>query len=619
MTAIFEIELPDGNILEIEAPENTPPDQIKARARKYISQQSAPKESPAVLYQRAMRGDLKARDEYNRRAAAAGQNTIEQEREANNPATGGDNFIAGVGKAFVDTGRGIKQLFGGMDKADISRQRELDAPLMNTGAGQAGVVAGNIAMWANPVAVGPRALSAGGKLLNAAAGGAAIGGIQPVAEGESRLDNAAMGAAWGGGGQAVASGLGAVGRALPRGESEKRAAVQYGKSIGVNLGATDLADRGFVKNFTSQMERLPLSGGRSRQAANEQAVTRAVAGELGLKKVDKLTPRVFGKRMSEIGDDFNRLSEKNSLVLDKQLIDDLARVQKESDELVGTGQLSQNWIDSLISKADETGTISGKAYKSFDSNLGKIIKTGGEKAYALGELRDTVRGAMDRSISPEDAAEWARIRKQYAVGKTIEPLVAKTKDGIIPPSQLMGRMTADKLGKTRMAQDRAGEMGRLARLGQYMKEAPDSGTADRALVNLAVPTALYGAQNYGLIDPTTAIALGGGLMANRLGLKAINSVASNGAPQTLTGLSRLVGQGSQRALPATAVAASSAIAAPADFNAELEAQVRGGQINQAQAADKLDAYLQNYTAQNGIEATREVYKQFPTWSQVMGY
>lgn len=616
MTVIFEIELPDGNILEIEAPENTPPEQIKAKARQYLATQSAPKESPSALYQRAMRGDANARDEYNRRATAVGQNTLEQDREAYNPTTGGDNFVAGVGKAFVDTGRGIKQLFGGMDKADISRQRELDAPLMNTGAGQAGVVAGNIAMWANPVAVGPRALSVGGKLLNAAAGGAAIGGVQPVAEGESRLDNAAMGAAWGGGGQAVASGLGAVGRALPRGESEKRAAVQYGKSIGVNLGATDLAEKGFIKNVTSQMERLPLSGGRARQASNEQAITKAVAGELGL-KADKLTPRVFGKRMGEIGDDFNRLSEKNSLVLDKQLIDDLARVQKESDELVGTGQLSQNWIDSLISKADETGTISGKAYKSFDSNLGKIIKTGGEKAYALGELRDTVRGAMDRSISPEDAAEWARIRKQYAVGKTIEPLVAKTKDGIIPPSQLMGRMTADKMGKTRMAQNRAGEMGRLARLGQYMKEAPDSGTADRALVNLAVPSALYGAQAGGFIDPSTAVALGGGLMANRLGLKAINSVANKGAPQTLTGLSRLVGQGSQRTLPATAVAASSAIAAPADFNAELESQVRGGQISKAQAAERLDAYLQNYSAQNGIEATREVYKQFPGWSQVM--
>lgn len=43
MTAIFEVELPDGNILEIEAPANTPPAQIKARANAYLAQSKAPK------------------------------------------------------------------------------------------------------------------------------------------------------------------------------------------------------------------------------------------------------------------------------------------------------------------------------------------------------------------------------------------------------------------------------------------------------------------------------------------------------------------------------------------------------------------------------------------------
>lgn len=580
----------------------------------------APKESTYALQQRAMRGDAQARDEFNRRAAAVGQPSMEQDAQANSPTTGNDNFVAGVGKAFVDTGRGIKQLFGGTSKAEIDRARQIDAPLMDTGAGQAGVVAGNIAMWANPVTVGPRALTTGGKLLNAAAGGAVAGGVQPVATGESRARNTGMGVAWGAGGQAVGSALGAGARYVPKGDIEKRSAARYAESVGVKLGAGELADRGFIKNATSQMERLPFSGGRARQISNEKAITKAVAGELGVNS-DKLTPRVFGKRMGALGDDFNRLSEKNSLALDKQLMDDLARVQKESDELVGTGQISQNWINSLISKADESGVVSGKAYKSFDSNLGKIIKTGGEKAYALGELRDAVRNAMDRSISPEDAADWARIRKQYAVGKTIEPLVAKTKDGLIPPAQLMGRMTADKMGKTRMAQDRSGEMGRLARLGSYLKDAPDSGTADRLLVNAAVPGLLYGAQAGGFIDPSTAVAIGGGLLANRYGLKGINKIANAGAQKTITGLSRQIGKGSQRVLPTAAVASGAAISLddPQSFNAKLQGAIQSGQISKAQAAEQLDAYLRNYSAQNGVDATREVYKQFPNWSDVMGY
>lgn len=630
MTAIFEIELPDGNILEIEAPENTPPDQIKARARQYMATQSKPQESAFALQQRAARGDSKALAEYNRRAAAAGQSSFEQERANNDPTIENDNFVSGVGSVFVDNAMGLKQLalqagnkIGLVDDSTVAdyqrkvdREAQLQAPLMNTGAGQAGVVAGNVALWANPVTVGPRAVTVPGKILGAAAGGYAIGGIQPTQTGESRLANAGEGALLAAGGQGVASGLGLLGRKIPRPDVEKRAAIRYGDSIGVRLSAGELSDNGMMRNVASQMERFPFSGGRARWESNAKAFTGAVAGELGLKS-DKLTPRVFGKRMSEIGDKFNELSARSSLVLDKQLMDDLARVQSDSERLMGTGQITRNWIDELISKADESGVVPGESYKSFDSNIGKIMKSGGEKAFALGELRDAVRNNMDRFIKPEDAAEWAQIRKQYAVGKTIEPLVAKTKDGIIPPAQLMGRMTADKAGKTRMANNKAGELGKLARLGQYMKEAPDSASGDRALVNVGLLGGLFGAQNYGLIEPSTAMMIGGGLLANRYGLKAINKAANDGAQGVALGLSRRLGNASQRALPAAAMAGTAFAVSPQDFNQQLNSRIAAGEITRAQAATELDAYLQNYSAANGIDQTRQVYQQFPEWSAIL--
>lgn len=631
MTAIFEIELPDGNILEIEAPENTPPDQIKARARQYMAAQSKPKDSAFALQQRAARGDANALAEYNRRAAAAGQSSFEQERANNDPTIENDNFISGVGSVFVDNAMGLKQLalqagnkIGLVDDSTVAgyqrkvdREAQLQAPLMNTGAGQAGVVAGNVALWANPVTVGPRAVTVPGKILGASAGGAAIGGIQPTQTGESRLANAGEGALWAAGGQGVASGLGLLGRKIPRPDVEKRAAIRYGDSIGVRLSAGELADNGMMRNVANQMERLPFSGGRARYDANAKAFTGAVAKEMGLSS-DKITPRLFGKRMSDIGDDFSRLSENNSLKIDKALMDELALVQKDAEELVDAGGITKNWISRLIDKADENGIVSGTAYKSIDSKMGKVMaKAGGENAYAIGELREAIRGAMDRSIKPEDAAEWARIRKQYAVGKTIEPLVAKTKDGIIPPAQLMGRVTADKAGKTRMANNKAGELGKLARLGQYMKEPPDSGTADRALVNVGLLGGLFGAQNYGLIEPSTAMMIGGGLLANRYGLKAINKAANDGAQGVALGLSRRLGNASQRALPAAAMAGTAFAVSPQDFNQQLNSRIAAGEITRAQAATELDAYLQNYSAANGIDQTRQVYQQFPEWSAIL--
>lgn len=117
-----------------------------------------------------------------------------------------EKLLAGVGKAFVDAGRGVGQLAGdlaegvGMDRpswaptqADIEEVRRRDAPLMNTGAGVTGNVLGNIATFA-PLALIPGA--------NTIAGGATIGALtgaaMPVAEGESRGGNAAIGGVAGG-------------------------------------------------------------------------------------------------------------------------------------------------------------------------------------------------------------------------------------------------------------------------------------------------------------------------------------------------------------------------------------------------------------------------------------
>lgn len=102
--------------------------------------------------------------------------------------TGLDKFRSGMGKAFVDVTRGAGQLFGMGDRADIDEARRLDAPLMNTGAGLAGNIAGNVAAYAPLAAVPGATTIAGGAAL-----GALTGAAQPVGEGDSRLANAAIG------------------------------------------------------------------------------------------------------------------------------------------------------------------------------------------------------------------------------------------------------------------------------------------------------------------------------------------------------------------------------------------------------------------------------------------
>lgn len=125
------------------------------------------------------------------------------------------NFAAGVGKAIYDTGRGLGQLVGAVSADDVKESRRLDKDLMDTGAGLAGNIAGNVGialapgglvkgagMAANALGAPSKAqaLSAvGGSLLapksigGAVALGSGMGVIQPAESLEERVMNTGIG------------------------------------------------------------------------------------------------------------------------------------------------------------------------------------------------------------------------------------------------------------------------------------------------------------------------------------------------------------------------------------------------------------------------------------------
>lgn len=119
--------------------------------------------------------------------------------------SGLQKFGAGMGKAFVDLGRGVGQFVGAVSRDDVAQSRELDAPLMKTGAGRAGNIAGNISA-AVPLAFIPGA--------NTLVGSALIGGVSglaaPSVSNEETLRNTGLGALLGPlsllGGRAIGAG-----------------------------------------------------------------------------------------------------------------------------------------------------------------------------------------------------------------------------------------------------------------------------------------------------------------------------------------------------------------------------------------------------------------------------
>lgn len=106
---------------------------------------------------------------------------------------------AGAGKALYDMGRGVGQLFGLVSDEDVAESRKRDAALMNTGAGVAGNIVGNIA----PTLLGPAAAGVKG----AAAVGSALGFLQPTVNNTETVQNTLLGGALGGAGVAIGRGV----------------------------------------------------------------------------------------------------------------------------------------------------------------------------------------------------------------------------------------------------------------------------------------------------------------------------------------------------------------------------------------------------------------------------
>lgn len=189
----FRITAPDGRQFDITAPEGASQDEVLAYAQAQWKPQPVAEPAPDPS---AGGGSLQILNPF-------GKNL-----DTGIPTSQGvERFLAGAGKAFTDLGRGTGQIVGAVDQQGIAESKALDKPLMNTGAGFAGNVTGNVA------ALLPTAFIPGANTIpGAAAVGAASGLLAPQAEGNvavGKLVDAGVGSILGAGGVAAGRALNA--------------------------------------------------------------------------------------------------------------------------------------------------------------------------------------------------------------------------------------------------------------------------------------------------------------------------------------------------------------------------------------------------------------------------
>lgn len=478
--------------------------------------------------------------------------------------TTGERFSAAYGSALPNLARGVKQQvldpaatflerrFGTLGtslgfptaaesargtQASVDEARRLEAPLMQTGGGLLGNIAGNAALFA------PSAFIPGvNTYTGSAALGAGIGALAPTATGESQLINVGAGLLGGAAGQGIGRGIGRAIRPIqPALTAQQQAGVRAAEAHRIPLSLGQRMGSAPLRTMESVFERLPFTSRPALEArtVQQQAFNRAVLGTAGITD-DVATAANMGARKATLGKTFEEVAGRNAVDFNAGVIDRLVDIVGKASRRLTPDKAANvaNTVDDLIVQVDKYGKLPGTLYQAWRGDLRALSKGTDYESSIFRQIRKTLDDAFNAQISGTDAAAWRQASGEYASLKTILDAMggagAQTKIGNIGPAQLEQAMTR-QIGREGKALGR-GRLNELVSVGrQFVSDAiPDSGTAQRNFMTGLLTGNIapgFGGAGIGYVasggDPSAAVA--GGLLGAGAALtvpRAVQAIVS---------------------------------------------------------------------------------------------
>lgn len=557
---VARFEMPDGRIARFEVPDGTTPEQAQAMISEMVSQPNFGKQAaPAETYD-----------------PTEGMSTFEK-------------GAAGFGKSLVDTYRGGKQIGAYLGnkiglvsdetvagiQAEIDEAKKRDESLMNTGAGLAGNVAGTIGTMLVPgvalkgasmlpnmgkLATAVRAVTAPETIKGAAALGAGMSALQPVATGESRLENAAFGAAAGGAGQAVGK---VISRAIQPVQNVPKAKTEAARILqreGIPVAASQATGSRALQLTDAAFDNIPTTAGKQAafRESQQKAFNRAILRRIG-EDADEASEEVLANAYNRIGGVFESLTAGKTVKLDTRFLDDLAKVEGGQSKLFPSSQSSgiRSLIDDGINLATK-GEVDGALLQAERSKLSKLASDAwragnNDMADAYSGIVEAIDNAVARSLPASEKIALNAARRQYGNLKVLEKIGVK--GGNISPAKLSNALRvknkkAFAIGK--------GDLVKLAKAGEEVLPAKvgDSGTAQRMMYqNILTGGAAGTLGGFATGDPMTALQAGAvGMVApsairSLLYSKPVQSYLTSGLLNNVPSGALAVGRGGATLLP----------------------------------------------------------------------
>lgn len=266
-------------------------------------------------------------------------------------------------------------------------------------------------------------------------GGASAGLVDP--------EHARLGALLGGGAPAAAKLAGETGNLLGSG---LRAAVgqaspevvqlaQRAKQLGINIPADRLVNSKPLDAVASGLNYVPFSGRAGTEARMNSQLNTAASRLMG-----QNTPNInkaLRNASTDLGAKFETTLKSNGVNFDQQLLTDVTDVYNTAERELGSDALKPiaSQIDELVNKG-ASGVIDGQAAYNIKRTLDRIGNGNTPTAYHALQLKGVLMDALNRSLGPTQAAEFALTRHQYGNMLAFEKLAKNGVEGEISVARL---------------------------------------------------------------------------------------------------------------------------------------------------------------------------------------
>lgn len=308
------------------------------------------------------------------------------------------------------------------------------------------------------------------------------------------------------------------------------------KDFGIDLSLDQLANSRVRDTVQKVSQNLPGSGVEPFTERQRSQWMRAVAKEIG-QDTDNLGPETINKFLDEssvkfdnvlkgktINVNFDPLQKITDIVQNAQsnITDDYARIVVGKADNVTKQLFNSRTTANGVAYAPKT--ISGEKLASIRSQLIKEMpKVSGDAREYVGDLIEVLDDIAAKNLPQNALDELSTARNQWRNFKTMEPLLEKSTDGTINPTELMSRVASSKYIKASRKELGKDNLVDLAKIGkQFMKLKGGSDTVP----NLLIGGGTMG--NIGLVAGAPQVAIpamlaqGTALGANRGYQKLIN-------------------------------------------------------------------------------------------------